>query len=127
MNFNWAEFNELAQELIGHPGLNSSLDAVCRTAISRAYYAVFCTALERLVYVDNVYIDTTRDAHQQVRDAFRTSGAAERRRVAVHLNTLRVLRNVADYEAMPSQPVDSYAAQDCTDLAAIVLDTVRNL
>ncbi len=127
MSFDWAEFNELARELIGHPGLNSTVDAVCRTAISRAYYAAFCTALVYLVYVDNVYIDTSRDAHQQVRDAFRTSNDVERRRVAVHLNTLRVLRNVADYEATPSQLVDSYAAEDCIDLAAVVLDILRNL
>jgi len=55
-----------------------------------------------------------------VRDAFRTSGDANRRRVAVQLSALRWLRNVADYETMPSQPVDSFAAQDCIDLAAVV-------
>lgn len=127
MSFDWAEFNELAQELIGHPGLNATVDATCRTAISRAYYSAFCTALERLVHVDNVYIDTNRDAHQQVRDAFRTSSDIRRQQLAVHLNTLRALRNVADYEATPSQVIDTFVAQDCIDLAAVVIDTMRGL
>jgi len=50
-----------------------------------------------------------------------------RQQVAVHLNAMRMLRNVADYEAAPSQPVDSYVAQECIDLAAVVIDIVRNL
>jgi len=90
MSFDWAEFNELAQELIGHPGLNATLDAICRTAISRAYYAAFCTALERLVYTDSVYVDPTRDAHRQVRDEFLASGDGRRQQVAVHLNAMRI-------------------------------------
>src|SRR5205085_10600369 len=30
VSFNWVEFNELAQELIGHPGLNASTSEQCR-------------------------------------------------------------------------------------------------
>ncbi len=43
MAFKWEEFLELARDLLGkHSGSKYSKEALERTAVSRAYYAVFC-------------------------------------------------------------------------------------
>ena len=127
MSFSWAEFNELAQELIGHPGLNATAAAICRTAISRAYYAAFCTAMERLVNVDHVHIDQTADAHVQVYNEFGQSNDVTRRQIAAHLKTLRAQRNTADYDPAPAQVIDTFTAQDSVDLANVVLGILQSL
>ena len=127
MSFNWAEFDELAQELIGNPGLNATAEAICRTAISRAYYAAFCTAMERLVNVNHVHIDKTADAHLQVYNEFGQSSDVRRCRIAAHLKTLRALRNIADYDPTPVQVIDTFTAQDSVDLANVVLGILQSL
>jgi uncharacterized protein (UPF0332 family) len=127
MSFAWAEFNVFAQEIIAHPALNSGVEVVCRTAISRAYYAAFCTAHDFLVNVEHVYIDPTRDAHAQVAVGFQGRGDRPRRRVGAHLKTLRAQRNTADYDLISAQTMDGYTAQDCIDLADEILRILETL
>ena len=127
MSFAWADFNGFAQEIIQHPALNSTIEVVCRTAISRAYYAAFCTAYAFLVNVEHTYIDQTRDAHAQVIAGFQGHSDKQRQRISVHLKTLRAQRNTADYDLVPTQAMDTYTAQDCIDLAEEILAIVKSL
>jgi len=42
MRFDWTEFLVLARDLWKSPSRSYSLEAACRTSVSRAYYAAFC-------------------------------------------------------------------------------------
>jgi hypothetical protein len=83
--------------------------------------------MERLVTVDHVHIDQTADAHVQVYNEFGQSSDVRRRRIAAHLKTLRAQRNTADYDPAPTQVIDTFTAQDCVDLANVVLATLQSL
>lgn len=126
MSFSWAEFNTFAQEIIAHPALNSSVEVTCRAGVSRAYYAAFCTVRDYLVD-ENVYIDRTRDAHAQVIDEFQRGTDQRRKRIGAHLKTLRAWRNTADYDLAPTQPMDTFTAQDSIDLADEILRILQTL
>ncbi len=126
MSFDWAEFNYLSQELMGWPGVTASHEAKCRTAISRAYYALFCPAYDRLVMEGGSY-DPHVDIHAVVRDGYEASPDTDHQLIGSHLRTLREMRNVADYEAIPSRDVDMFAAQSCIVLAEDALNVLAGL
>lgn len=73
-------------------------EARLRTAIGRAYYALFLIARER------TGIRRRRNVHQRVIDAVR--GRRGYRSTADQLDTLRRLRVVADYQLLPENSAD---------------------
>lgn len=46
MPFDWRHFLSLAKELSNYSGTSSLQEAAARSAVSRAYYAAFCWALD---------------------------------------------------------------------------------
>jgi hypothetical protein len=40
---------------------------------------------------------------------------------------LRAQRNMADYDPAPAQVIDTFTAQDCVDLASVVLGILQSL
>ncbi len=90
MAFDWMEFFYLAQSLARQAGQASR-----RSAISRAYYAVFGIArrAKRLPPVKGSKV------HRALIDLFLESSAPAEQQVGKILDQLRNMRNEADYEA----------------------------
>lgn len=82
--FDPADFLRLAEEM------SAGDEARLRTAVSRAYYAVFLLARQRFGVGD-----PTPEAHREVfRVLYRRRGPA----VAARMRSLRRLRNASDYD-----------------------------
>jgi uncharacterized protein (UPF0332 family) len=77
--------------------LSSGPEALFRSAVSRAYYSVFCQARNHLLK-EGVKLDASQDIHQAVVQVYMTSSAPQRRNVGAKLGRLRRNRNKADYE-----------------------------
>lgn len=93
MSFNWSDYLVLAKELAGE-----SDEARLRSAISRAYYAVFCKARNYLRDVENKPIPSTSIAHGIVIEALKAHPNKDLRQVGVDLDRLRTDRKKADYD-----------------------------
>lgn len=67
-----------------------------RSAISRAYYAVFCTARDYLLARDTNFTGK-KDDHHVVCNWFLAQGDKVSKDIGEHLDLLRKYRNRADY------------------------------
>ena len=97
MSFDWTEFYHFACGLAGHTVQPPSDETKSRIAISRAYYAAFCTARNFLRDADNINISST-DSHRVVRETFKGSADKNRVRIGNQLNELMQYRQHADYD-----------------------------
>jgi len=98
MSFDWSDYLTLAQELTSE-SINSPIEeAHLRAAISRAYYAAFCTARNFLSDKDGYSTPSGTNVHWDVVDKFETSSDTTRRKVGVLLRSLRGIRNIVDYQ-----------------------------
>lgn len=105
MSFNWSEYLQLAQELVQTASRTPHQEARLRCAISRAYYAAFCSARNHLRDRENHTIPLTGQAHMYVINAFRRSLDPARVRLGLDLDRLRIDRGRADYrDAVPGLP-----------------------
>lgn len=105
MKFDWSEYFNLAQELAAISSENSaSSEAKLRSAVSRAYYSVFCSSRNylrdfekdpRLSRKNNFDINE----HQYVAEEFifHKSKNPKILKIGENLSRLRELRNKADY------------------------------
>ncbi len=92
--FDWVTFLDLADALLAPP---TPSDAAARTAISRAYYAVFRAARRHLDPTGSVIPPDGR-AHKRVWDAFQTVPSGIQRRIAQEGRRLKRRRDRADYD-----------------------------
>jgi uncharacterized protein (UPF0332 family) len=107
--FDWREFVAFAEELVAG---GAPTEASQRSAVSRAYYAVFNIARARLVAEGR--IDPTRhEAHDQVWLTL-DAGSRGERRIGQGGRRLRYWRNWADYEERYPQ-----VARDAASLVAL--------
>ena len=113
MNFAWSDYLHLARQLLQESETAASREAKQRAAISRAYYAAFCTARNHLRDNESVSIPKGA-AHKVVRLRFEESPDRVRKEIAVGLNELRIQRNRADYD-------DAFAELRATADAALTL------
>lgn len=97
MSFCWEDYLSQAQWLISASTLSTLTEANFRSAISRAYYAAFCTARKYLSEVEQIDIPTDGSAHSAVRNALKGCREADIRLLSNKLNSLRIRRNDADY------------------------------
>ena len=100
MKFDWSEYLNLAQELAA-----SNEEAKLRSAISRAYYSVFCLARNYLRDIQQdprLSRNKTYDIndHQYVAEEFiyNRSKSQQITEIGRNLTRLRKIRNQADYE-----------------------------
>ncbi len=99
MNFDWSEYLNVARELVGQPTESPSDEAKKRCAISRAYYAAFCSARNHLRDKDNDRnIPLTGEAHAYVKAQFKTSKDKVRREIGEDLTRLAIKRKSVDYK-----------------------------
>jgi uncharacterized protein (UPF0332 family) len=104
---NWRDFLLLATRLAA-----GSTEADWRTAVSRAYYAAFHVA--RRLFADLQFTVPRADrAHQYLVFRLSNSGEAAVEQAGRDLETLRRLRNRADYDEAPAltQPQAAAAVQ----------------
>jgi len=125
MSFNWSEYLNLAQELVGQTGTPAGQEARQRSALSRAYYAAFCQARNHLRDKEGHSLPGGGQVHVYVRDQFRNSSDPMRNQIGQNLNRLRIDRNKADYDDSVPR-LDTMTVRDMT-LAQRVLAMLSKL
>ena len=109
------QFIQLAGALVANTGFGDA-SARNRTAISRAYYGVFHSAVE-LLTVFAVHVPQNHTGHQVAYQKLFQSGVQPAREAARLLNDLRGERNRADYQLGNSAPELSKNARQCVEAA----------
>jgi hypothetical protein len=95
MPFDWKSLLEIARQLEKEANQGSiHTEALRRSAVGRAYYAVFCHARNYAVQYLGYHVKGFGDDHGSLRAHLKKS---RRGGDAARLDTLRCLRNDADY------------------------------
>lgn len=104
MSFNWAEYLSLAETLCGMlvSGPPVGIEAQQRAAVSRAYYAGYVSAHNRLRDVDGVRVPEGENPHGFVRKQYTDDPDPLRRYIGIALGRLGVARNRCDYDDVVS-------------------------
>lgn len=97
MNFSWSDYLTVAYELSSMATTSSFQEAKMRSAISRAYYAAFCTARNYLVFKGYV-IPPGENVHWRVIDEFSHSTDVTAQEIGRLLRHMKSIRNAVDYE-----------------------------
>jgi len=97
MSFNWQEYVELAFVLAGRKG-RATQEARLRTAVSRAYYGVFCMAREFAEMAGFFRPSRSGKDHSELRNAYAARPELASRRIAAGLERLHNRRKRCDYE-----------------------------
>ena len=126
MSFNWAEFLTLADALLRDPNSPGPEEAALRSAISRAYYAAFCSGRNFARDKENFVPQGTAEDHKRLSVHFRKNRDRTRKKIATDLNRLRDYRNRADYDdVLPGRPIS--LAQSSVAVARNVLKALNSL
>lgn len=114
MSFDWGKFIELAEKL-----QQEKSEEAFRTAVSRAYYGVFCPLrnLKRL----RGY--TTGNVHRELIDRLKASQNKTEQEIGQILDDLRKERNHADYDER--KPIGEKLSQRCINRAKEILKYLR--
>jgi uncharacterized protein (UPF0332 family) len=113
---NWRDFLTLARQLTGR-----ATEADWRTAVSRAYYAAFHIARQLLTDL-NFTVPRADRAHQYLVFRLSNSGEPTVEQAGRDLETLRRLRNRADYDEVPALPQPQAAA--AVQLAEVIIQVL---
>ena len=104
MKFDWSEYLNLATELAALSSDSDDVEAKLRSAVSRAYYAVFCLSRNYLRDIEKDPRLSRKNSsdineHQYVAKEFifHKSKNKEMINIGENLSRLRELRNKADY------------------------------
>jgi uncharacterized protein (UPF0332 family) len=95
MNFQWADFLALATEWVNNPTSSSYPQALYRSVISRAYYAVYHSA-EELAYTLGLQFTSSASDHFRLRKFYENRGRVAKQ-LSLFLYDLYRLRISADY------------------------------
>jgi hypothetical protein len=100
VSFDWAEYLSLAENLGGVTisGPPFGAEAQHRSCVSRAYYAAFILARNRLRDVDRIRIPRSGNVHVFVATAYRSHTDPRRIRIGSELRRLKDDRNQCDYD-----------------------------
>lgn len=98
MSFNWVDFLTLADALSRTPNTPGPEEAALRSAVSRAYYAAFCSARTTARDKEGFVPTGSPEDHRLLRNHFRARGDRVRRKISTDLERLRDNRNRADYD-----------------------------
>jgi len=108
--FNWLQYLSLASQMVAQPG-----EEYARSATSRAYYGVFCTAREALQARRGQRFQSQGSVHLQVINALKGDPNPSIATLGRDMDRLRRERNRADYEG--AQPFSEWRAQKSLVLA----------
>jgi hypothetical protein len=126
MSFDWSHYLELAKELNTGSSGSPIEEAKLRSAISRAYYAVFCAARNYLrLHRPSVYVPPGGEAHKIVKDTFESDPDLVWKSIGIKLGRLRKSRGYADYD--DTVPGLSSLAQLSLRVADEAITKIENL
>ena len=105
MCFNWAQYLSVAEGLCEMvvTGPPAGPEARQRAGVSRAYYAAYVSARNRLRDVDGVPIPAMGNPHHFVARHYATHGDLQRVQLGIELGRLRRDRNRCDYDDVVGQ------------------------
>lgn len=124
MSFDWPDYLVLARALRGDEQVNPGEEALLRSAISRAYYAVYGTAHVVARMCDGYTPRRTETAHQGLINHFKQSPDRKRKAVGTNLERLLKKRISADYERSFKGKL-RFEVDITLDLAASVLEDLE--
>ena len=125
MSFNWGDYLSLANALLTKPNTPGPEEAAYRSAVSRAYYAAFCSARNFARDEEKFSVPQTAKAHQLVMTYFHSNQDPLRRKIGRNLRRLRDYRNRADYDDSLARP--DAIAQASVALANQILEDLKIL
>lgn len=99
MSFSWHDFHLLAVALRQNPTDPGPEEASLRTAISRAYYAAFRSAMDAAQAREGFVPTHTGQDHALVRQHYQSHSDTTHRKIGTYLGRLCDNRNKADYDA----------------------------
>ncbi len=122
MSFDWEQYFDLADWLLKNPATAASEEASLRSAISRAYYAAFCSARNFAREQSGLTLKNDPKDHQRVALHFQNAKDRDRRQIGFWLGRLREQRREADYDnERPGLPaVAQNAVADTRELLNIL-------
>lgn len=123
MSFDWKLYVDLSAELINHHKTPSLKDAYLRSAVSRAYYAIFCTAKQLLV-LKTVFFPR-EDIHKFVREEYNRAVSRKEKQIGSKLGRLWTERKAADYDA--DETFDFERAKTSQQMAADTLKLLEEI
>lgn len=117
--FKWTDYLTLAEALAQRPD-----EASQRSSVSRAYYACFCSARNRLC--DEGYtVPKTGKAHKIVWDKFEESLKTQRQKIGLNGRRLKRSRRSVDYDNLvPDLP---RLVEDALILSGSLFSGLRSL
>ena len=98
MKFDWSEYVSLAQALHRDPTRPGPVEACLRSAISRAYYGVFCMARNQMRDRGTFKPTHTGRDHSLLPEQLKASSNLAYRKIGLDLDRLRLNRAKADYD-----------------------------
>lgn len=96
MSFDWRLYIKLADELINLQRDKSLAESYWRSAISRAYYGVFC--LSRNFLLSKRITIPRKNVHRFVIDRYKRSFDQNKKKIGIELDRLKKDRIDADYK-----------------------------
>ena len=126
MSYDWTEFNSVARGLLQNLGSIFPQEGGNRSAISRSYYAAFCSARTWLRSKNIAEVEIERKGiHERVIETLRINGAEQ---IAVDLRKLKDHRILADYrDNMPSNYNLSNNSSLCFFLSKKLINDIGKL
>ena len=95
--FDWYQYLVLAEHLYDNRDTFPDREACLRAAISKAYYAAFCSARNHARDFDRLVLDESAQDHGSVKKHYIRAPDPKNRQVGNSLDRLRDSRNQADY------------------------------
>jgi uncharacterized protein (UPF0332 family) len=129
MAFDWEEFLLLSRALANQPNTEPHYEGRLRTAVSRAYYAAFCTARDYLLVFEKISPAQSqgRDIHHIVKQYFQARSDKVSSDIADHLQFMLKLRQRADYYTHYELRELKVKVKECLWRAGQVIHQIRQL
>ena len=127
MTFDWHEYSALAGCLYNGNLKQASEEARFRSAISRAYYAAYCSARNYIRTNAKRPLARDWDGHRAVSEWFRCQQDPESQQIGQDLLNLLESRNKADYRDALPFPDPRKATFFWVETAQLILQALRNL
>ncbi len=93
MSFDWKDYVDISEKFLEN---NDEFyqEAYLRSAVSRAYYGVFCIARNKKELLSK----RDRNVHRDIINKYKNSENRIERKIGKNLDELRSKRNLADYD-----------------------------